>query len=256
MRLIPTTLVLAAALAGSARATVTIFDSNGFEAYASGAVVGQMGWAQADLVPGLPDVPATIAPDAPLGHSRALAFDGLKNTESGAGVTFTGNLANDYKYVLVEFSLMQDGDGLANNLLWYGTGPAATPWYGMAWNNGGTSPAQLLPAGFAAPGTSQSPRQWTSIRLQYNLADGLVVEYVNGSLLGQDVPVGTDPTFTGWAFDYQYDSPTGAPGQRGYIDDFRVLADNAPIVPEPGTLSILCWSVPLCLALRRKRKAS
>jgi hypothetical protein len=254
MRLITTTLVIAATLGGSARAAVTVFDSNAFEGYSPGQVAGQMGWTDVRLDSGLPTAPANITASAPQGHGKPLSFDGLSKTESGAGVTFAGNLANEYKYVSVEFSFLRDGDGLANNLLWYGTGPSSTPWYGMAWDNGGAAPAQLLPAGFAAPGIQQSPGQWTSIRLDYNLADGLVDEYADGSALGRNVPVGTDPLFTGWAFVDQYDSATGTAGQRAYVDDFRVLVDNVPIVPEPGTISLLCWGVPVCLALRRRAR--
>lgn len=251
MRVIWISLAIVAALGASARGSTTIYDSNGFEGFASGAIAGQAGWVVAPLDASQPDVPANVTANAPLGHGHALVFDGVKGTQSGAGIAFNSNLADDYKYVSVEFSFLQDGDGLANNLLWFGTGPASTPWYGMAWNHGGAPPAQLLPAGFAAPGTQQTPGRWTSIRVDYDLADGLDDEYVNGSPLAIHVCVGTDSAFTGWAFADQYDSATAATGQRAYIDDFRVVADNAPIVPEPNTLALLLCGTPFFMFSRR-----
>jgi hypothetical protein len=245
------------ALTLSTRAQVTILDTGGFESYSVGVVNGQNGWSSVNAF-GQPSQDATIAA-APGGHGLAMQFSDIGgandlHTESGVQVSFA-DLGASYRFVRATFDFYREGDGLYNNLWWWPVG--ANPWSGLQWDNAASpSPgAQILPFGFMSPTTPSilmPQSQWVTIDLTFDLALGLEDAYVNGTLVGQGVNIGTGE-FAGWFFDDTNTvdpsrSPNGV-GQVGWIDNLVITAQ----VPEPSSLAILGLGFMALLVRRNHR---
>lgn len=115
--------------------------------------------------------------------------------------------------------------------------------------------AQILLFGFmspASPSILMPQSQWLSVRLTFDLALGLENAYVNGTLVGQNVNIGTGE-FAGCFFDDTNTvdpnrTPNGV-GQVAWVDNLLIVAE----VPEPSALTLRAIGSVAMLVRRNHR---
>lgn len=240
------------ALAVPARADV-LLDTGGFEGYSIGSIVGQNGWVQGGgiLDPSWAKEAATI--EVGPGGTKVMGFRSIAKVETTADIALPEQLGTN-RYFKVSFDYYREGTGQFNNMYWWPDG--ANPYYGIAWDAAANTPTKIQPFGSGNGEVDQIPNSWQNIVLLWDLQTGTGNGWVNGAHVTVDANIGIGQ-INGWYFnDWQTVDPARTPnavGERSYVDNLRIEGYNdAPPIPEPGTLMLLVGALPL-LGIRRRK---
>ena len=216
--------------AGAAAQTQTIFDTQGFEGYALGALDGQQGW-QALQDAGMMGSPPMVV-DASAGNhvvgTRAVRLEipDIQGAQSGLQIPLPDLLAQGYRRVTVDYDVYRETSLWTSNLWWYWFDPG-DPTYGLMWDVGQGAYAEVWALGFqsAPPHPPVVFDAYRTVSQTWDFTTGQATASYNGVNM-TPYTIASIASLTGWAIYVGHDEATGSGPEVVWIDNFRITGER------------------------------